>query len=42
MCQTLKVIQKLITTVDMAGVALVPYYRQILPIMNIFKERNGK
>lgn len=24
------------------GQALVPYYRQILPIMNIFINRNGK
>ncbi|ERE86367.1 parkin coregulated protein [Cricetulus griseus] len=26
----------------MVGEALVPYYRQILPILNIFKNMNGK
>lgn len=41
MCNTLKVLQHLITTVECAGVALVPYYRQILPVLNMFKERNG-
>jgi len=36
----LKVIQKLVTCADMIGEALVPYYRQILPIFNIFKQKN--
>lgn len=27
---------------DMVGVALVPYYRQILPILNIFKNMNSE
>ncbi|XP_064505052.1 parkin coregulated gene protein [Pseudopipra pipra] len=26
----------------MVGEALVPYYRQILPVLNIFKHLNGK
>eukprot|EP00002_Diphylleia_rotans_P004189 TRINITY_DN1300_c0_g1_i5.p2 TRINITY_DN1300_c0_g1~~TRINITY_DN1300_c0_g1_i5.p2 ORF type:complete len:317 (-),score=71.29 TRINITY_DN1300_c0_g1_i5:837-1787(-) len=36
----LKVIQKLVTSAEMVGEALVPYYRQILPIFNIFKTKN--
>lgn len=37
---TLKVLQHLVVSADMVGEALVPYYRQILPIMNIFKNMN--
>ena len=40
MCTTLKVIQHLIKSYAFIGEALVPYYRQILPIMNVYKERN--
>jgi hypothetical protein len=40
-CTTLKVIQRLVMSTDMAGEALVPYYRQILPIFNVFKNKNG-
>jgi len=36
----LKVIQKLVLSGDMIGEALVPYYRQILPIFNIFRNNN--
>eukprot|EP00002_Diphylleia_rotans_P004188 TRINITY_DN1300_c0_g1_i3.p2 TRINITY_DN1300_c0_g1~~TRINITY_DN1300_c0_g1_i3.p2 ORF type:complete len:317 (-),score=75.74 TRINITY_DN1300_c0_g1_i3:599-1549(-) len=36
----LKVIQKLVLSAEMVGEALVPYYRQILPIFNIFKTKN--
>ncbi|XP_071455387.1 parkin coregulated gene protein [Hetaerina americana] len=39
-CTTLKVIQHLVMSADMVGVALVPYYRQILPMFNVFKNRN--
>ncbi|GLH10846.1 Parkin coregulated protein [Gryllus bimaculatus] len=39
-CTTLKVIQQLVMSADMIGEALVPYYRQILPILNIFKNKN--
>lgn len=41
-CSTLKVLQHLVTSADMVGEALVPYYRQILPIFNIFKNMNGE
>ena len=39
-CTTLKVVQHLVVSGDLIGEALVPYYRQILPILNIFKNRN--
>ncbi|XP_072437311.1 parkin coregulated gene protein-like isoform X2 [Chiloscyllium punctatum] len=41
-CTTLKVLQHLVVSADMVGEALVPYYRQILPVLNIFKNVNGK
>merc|ERR1719156_267013 len=34
---TLKVLQSLVLSAEMVGEALVPYYRQILPVFNIFK-----
>lgn len=40
MTTMMKVIQKLILSADMVGEALVPYYRQILPIFNLFKNKN--
>uniref|UniRef100_A0A8C7DT92 QKI, KH domain containing, RNA binding a n=1 Tax=Oncorhynchus kisutch TaxID=8019 RepID=A0A8C7DT92_ONCKI len=39
-CTTLKVLQHLVVSGEMVGEALVPYYRQILPILNIFKNMN--
>jgi hypothetical protein len=39
-CVMLKMLQKLVSCGDMIGEALVPYYRQILPVLNIFKQRN--
>jgi len=33
----LKTLQKLVVSGEMVGEALVPYYRQILPVFNIFK-----
>lgn len=33
---TLKIIQTLVLSADMVGEALVPYYRQLLPVLNIF------
>ncbi|XP_061234739.1 parkin coregulated gene protein isoform X4 [Neopsephotus bourkii] len=39
-CITLKVLQHLVASADMVGRALVPYYRQILPILSIFKNMN--
>ncbi|CAF0899645.1 unnamed protein product [Adineta steineri] len=40
-CTTLKILQQLVTSGDMIGEALVPYYRQILPIFNLFKNWNS-
>jgi len=34
---TMKVLQKLVLAGEMIGEALVPYYRQILPVFNLFK-----
>lgn len=39
MCVTLKKIQKLVLAGEMIGEALVPYYRQILPVFNMFKNK---
>jgi len=39
-CTTLKVLQHLVISGEMVGEALVPYYRQILPVLNIFKSKN--
>lgn len=39
-CEMLKVLQKLVTSGDMIGEALVPYYRQILPVFNLMKNKN--
>lgn len=41
-CCTLRILQQLVTSADMIGEALVPYYRQILPILNVYKNANGK
>ena len=37
---TLKILKALVTCSDTIGEALVPYYRQILPVMNLFKMNN--
>ena len=37
---TLHILQQLVICSDTIGEALVPYYRQILPIMNLFKTNN--
>ncbi len=42
MCRTLKALQQLARSGDFIGQALVPYYRQLLPIFNIFKNHNCK
>jgi len=36
----LKVIERLVTSSDLAGEALVPYYRQLLPIFNLYRNFN--
>lgn len=41
MATTLHILQELVTCSDTIGEALVPYYRQILPIMNLFKTKNA-
>jgi len=41
MCVTLKKIQKLVLAGEMIGEALVPYYRQILPVFNMFKNKRS-
>jgi len=38
---TLKILQSLVTCSDTIGEALVPYYRQISPVMNLFKQNNS-
>lgn len=38
--RVLKVIQGLVTCGDLIGEALVPYYRQLLPVLNLFKNKN--
>lgn len=35
----LKILQVLVLSGDLIGEALVPYYRQLLPVLNIFKHR---
>lgn len=40
MCITLQLLQKLVLSADLVGEALVPYYRQILPVFNIYKNKN--
>ena len=40
MCRTLKSLQLLVKSGEFIGQALVPYYRQLLPIFNIFKAKN--
>ncbi|KAL4442917.1 hypothetical protein ABPG74_010806 [Tetrahymena malaccensis] len=37
---TLRVIQKLVLSGNMVGEALVPYYRQLLPVFNLYKNYN--
>ena len=41
-CTTLKILQHLVVSAEMVGEALVPYYRQILPILNLYKTKNRK
>lgn len=37
----LKVLQQLVVSGELIGEALVPYYRQILPVFNLFKQKNN-
>ncbi|XP_063709279.1 parkin coregulated gene protein homolog [Culicoides brevitarsis] len=40
MCVTLKIIQQLVMSSELVGPALVPFYRQLLPLFNAFKFKN--
>ena len=40
--KTLRHLQELVKSSDVLAESLVPYYRQILPVMNLLKHRNGK
>ncbi|XP_073844671.1 parkin coregulated gene protein homolog [Musca autumnalis] len=40
MCTTLKIIQQLVLSSDQVGPALVPFYRQLLPMFNAYKVKN--
>lgn len=42
MRRVLLILQELVRCGDMIGEALVPYYRQLLPVLNIFKNKNGE
>ncbi|XP_029166049.1 parkin coregulated gene protein homolog [Nylanderia fulva] len=39
-CTTMKALQRLVRSADCVGEALVPYFRQILPIPNLLKDKN--
>ncbi|XP_071800595.1 parkin coregulated gene protein-like [Asterias amurensis] len=39
-CTSLKVLNCLVESADLVGEALVPYYRHILPVLNLFKNQN--
>ncbi len=41
-CNVLKMLQNLIKSNEMIGEAMVPYYRQILPIFNLFSQKHCK
>jgi hypothetical protein len=40
-CRVLNVLQQLVQCDERIGEALVPYYRQLLPIFNMFKQNNA-
>lgn len=42
MCKTLRVLQKLVLEHIEIGEDLVPYYRQLLPTLNLFVNKNSK
>ncbi|XP_076237818.1 parkin coregulated gene protein [Calliopsis andreniformis] len=39
-CTTMRALQKLVRSADCVGEALVPYFRQILPVFNLLKNKN--
>lgn len=40
MCIALQLLQKLVASHELVGEALVPYYRQLLPVLNIYINKN--
>lgn len=40
-CVTLKIIQHMVTSSDLIGPGLVPFYRQLLPMFNAYKSFEG-
>lgn len=42
MCTTMKVLQHLVMSADKVGEALVPYFRQILTVFNLFKNKRSE
>lgn len=42
MCTTMKVLQHLVKSGDKVGEALVPYFRQILHIFDLFKDKKSE
>lgn len=42
MCVTMKIIQQLVMSSELIGPALVPFYRQLLPMFNKYKVQNCK
>lgn len=42
MCATLKIIQQLVQSSDTVGPALVPFFRQLLPMFNAYRVKNSK
>lgn len=41
-CTTLRTLQNLVRSANCVGEALVPYFRQILPVLNLLKDKNGE
>jgi hypothetical protein len=41
MCVALQLLQKLVAAHELVGQALVPYYRQLLPVLNIYINRRA-
>lgn len=39
-CTTMRALQRLVRSADCVGEALVPYFRQILPVLNLLKDKN--
>jgi hypothetical protein len=39
-CEMLKILKKLVKSGELIGEALVPYYRQILPVFNLLSKKN--